>query len=227
MDDTIFETPTFAEMVSVNGDGIVNVEGNFKDYFLKVKSAFLDILSKNVYFKKIGDFIVPFDSESKKPFDSKIIDSFKQKTEYRKMLLSKNNMSVLDSFPGFHKDPDTLGLILNDEVMNEYEKAENKMILTGRDEELRDRILRIFKFLGFPYPNQGLYLYKHSGKLNIEQFKVQTILKSIKEKKWDTVHFYEDRIDWLKSAEMAVNQTFPQVKFVPHFITNIKEKRSL
>jgi hypothetical protein len=147
MDDTIFETPTFAEMVSVNGDGIVNVEGNFKDYFLKVKSAFLDILSKNVYFKKIGDFIVPFDSESKKPFDSKIIDSFKQKTEYRKMLLSKNNMSVLDSFPGFHKDPDTLGLILNDEVMNEYEKAENKMILTGRDEELRDRILRIFKFL--------------------------------------------------------------------------------
>lgn len=227
MDDTIFETPTFAEMVSVDKDGIVNIDGAFSQYFVKVKSVFWDNLSKDVYFKRSGDFIVPINKTTNNPFSDNILDYFNNNPEERRMLLSKDGVAVLNSFPGFHKDPDTLGLMLNDEVMNDYENAENRMILTGRDEELRDKIMRIFKYIGFPYPNKGLYLYTHLGGTNIQNFKIKTILNSIKENGWDTVHFYEDRLDWLNAAKEAVNQVYPSVNFVSHFITNIKNKRSL
>lgn len=227
MDDTIFETPTFADKASVDKNGIVNTDGAFNDYFNKVKSTFNDVLSKDVYFKRMKDFIVPIDISTNKPFEDTIINNFKYSPEQKRMLLSKDGIAVLNSFPGFHKDPETLGLLLNDEVMDDYEKAENRMILTGRDEELRDRILRIFKYIGFPYPNKGLYLYRHLGGMNIQQFKINTILNSIKEYGWDTVHFYEDRLDWLNAAKEAVNQIYPQVNFVSHFVTNVKNKRSL
>lgn len=227
MDDTIFETPTFADKATVGNNDIIDINGAFSDYFMKVKSVFWELLSKDVYFKRMKDFIVPINKATDKPFDDNIIDYFKYNPEQRRMLLSKDGIAVLNSFPGFHKDPETLGLMLNDEVMNDYENAENRMILTGRDEELRDKILRIFKYIGFPYPNKGLYLYRHLGGMNIQQFKINTILNSIKEHGWDTVHFYEDRLDWLNAAKDAVNQIYPQVNFVSHFITNVKNKRSL
>lgn len=227
MDDTIFETPTFADMVSVDDSGIVDINKTFKEYFMKVKSAFWTLLSKDVYFKRSGDFIVPINQANDKPFSDNSMEYFTGSSDLTRMLLSKDGIVVLNSFPGFHKDEDTLGTRLNDEIYDEYINADNKMILTGRDEQLRGKINSLFKFLGIEYPNCGLYLYHHTGKLNIEQFKIQTILMSIKEKGWDTVHFYEDRLDWLQAAERAVNQVYPTVNFVSHFITNIKNKRSL
>jgi len=227
MDDTILETPTFAYMATADKEGNIDMSAEFKEYFMKVKSAFWDLLSKDVYFKRSGDFIVPINKDTEKPFSDNIIDYFDKTTKFRKMLLSKNSVAVLNSFPGFHKDPDTLGTIVNDSVFVDYESAKNKMIITGRDEELREKILKLFKFLDIDYPNYGLFLYRQKGNMNIEQFKIQTILLSIREQGWETVHFYEDRLDWLQAAKNAVNQIYPSVNFVSHFVTNIKNKRSL
>jgi hypothetical protein len=62
------------------------------------------------------------------------------------------------------------------------------------------------------------------GPQPIKDFKTDVILKTIEANGWEEVHFYEDRADWLYHAEGAVKETFPDVKFVPHLITNIKEK---
>ena len=107
-----------------------------------------------------------------------------------------------------------------------YKKASNKMIVTGRDEELRQHILKIFDELNLELPNRGLILYQR-GKQSIKDFKTQIILDAIEANDWDEVHFYEDRPDWLYHAEGAVKEKYPNVKFVPHLITNIKEKMKM
>ncbi len=226
LDNTLFETPEFAEFVKVDSNNIV-IKGNHDEYFMNVKAAFLDLLSKYVYFKRTGDFIVPINQQTDKPFDEDILDYFKKKISTSKMLIPHNGIAVLNAFPGFHKSPDTLGLVINEPIFQDYENADNKMIITGRNEELREKINSIFKYLGIKQPNYGLYLYSQNGKTNIENFKIQTIIQSIKEHGWDIVHFYEDRKDWLMAAQRAVAQVFPGVEFVSHLVTNVKDKRSL
>lgn len=227
MDDSLFDTPTFAELSDVENGGIINSDNKFNEYFMKVKASFWDILSKEVYFKRSGDFIVPVNQATNEPFSEDIIDYFINKPGLSKMFIPQNGILVLNSFPGFHKDPETLGLVLNDHVFQDYESAKNKMILTGRNEELREKIMNILRYLGIQYPNYGLQLYNQKLGVNIEQFKIKSILQSIKENGWDIVHFYEDRNDWLTASERAVTQVFPEVKFIAHLITNIKQKRSL
>lgn len=229
MDDTLFDVPTFADMVGTADGAIVDIDtkNNFGEYLMNVKSAFWDILSKNVYFKRSGDFIVPFNKSNDLAFSGELIDNFRKNREYSRMLDVHDNVLVVAHIPGMHSNPDTLGLIENSPVMQAYENADNKMILTGRPENLRVHIMSILKYLGISFPNYGLKLFQADGKTNIEQFKVQTILRSIKENEWNTVHFYEDRLDWLNATKEAVATMFPSVTFVGHQITNLKEKRRL
>ncbi len=134
--------------------------------------------------------------------------------------------AVLESFPGFHSDPTTVGKAINPEVVSVYNKARNKMILTGRDEALRSDLIDRMNELGLDMPNFGLKLFP-GGSSGIKNFKSQTILDSIKENDWRIVHFYEDRLDWLNAAKSAVAQAYPDVKFVAHHISNIKDSLSL
>lgn len=224
MDDTLFETPTFADFFSEKDGENIDIEKIYPNQFLKVKSTFWDVLSKDVYFKRSGDFIVPINKETNKPFGGELIDYFNTK-DLKKMFLIKNNILVLNAFNGFHSDPSTLGWIVNNPVFNDYVNAKNKMILTGRDESMRSKIMYILKFIGMEFPNYGLKLFQ--GKGNIEQYKINEILQSIQKHGWEIVHFYEDRLDWLSAAEKAVSETFPEVTFIAHPITNVKNKRSL
>ncbi len=226
LDDSLMETPTFADILRVKDGETVDTNAMFSEYFLKIKSAFWDKLSKDVYFKRSGDFIVPCNKATNKPFAADLLEYF-DTPEFRRLFLVEDGILVVNAFPGFHRDPETLGWLTNDSIINDYEQADNKMILTGRGEDLRDKIVYILKYLGMGYPNYGLKLFQPTSKTNIEQYKVKEILNSIKENGWDTVHFYEDRLDWLRSAQLAVAQLFPTVKFVAHPITNIKEKRRL
>jgi hypothetical protein len=100
------------------------------------------------------------------------------------------------------------------------------MIVTGRDEELRSFIVDVFKELNLELPNYGLILYQ-KGSQSIKDYKTEIILKTIELNNWDEVHFYEDRADWLYHAEGAVKEKFPNVKFISHLITNIKDKMKM
>jgi hypothetical protein len=225
MDDTLFETPKFSEFVGLESNGVIDEEKYFPDYFKKLKVMFIDKMNKNVFFEKRGDFILPINKENGKPFTGEFIDYFKDKKTQRYFDVHDNQL-VIKSFPGFHSSPETLGKILNLDVIKDYQKANKKMIVTGRDEELRSYIINIFKELNLELPNYGLILYQ-KGSQSIKDFKTDIILKTIELNNWDEVHFYEDRSDWLYHAEGAVKEKFPNVKFVPHLITNIKEKMKM
>lgn len=225
MDDTLFETPKFSDFVGKDKDGIIDDSEYFPDYFKKLKTMFIDKMNKNVYFEKRGDFVVPMNKENGKTFTGEFIEYFKDKKTQRYFDVYDGHL-VIKSFPGFHSNPDTLGKILNLDVIKDYQKADKKMIVTGRDESLRSYIVDIFDKLGLDLPNYGLVLYQN-GPVGIKDYKTNIILQTIEKNNWDTVHFYEDRADWLYHAEGAVREKFPNVKFIPHLITNVKDKMKM
>lgn len=225
MDDTILETPTFADFVGVKTGEYIDTSIFYPDYFQHVKEAFLDMLSVDVTFMRMYDFVVPISEKTKKAFDGTLISYFTV-GKYKRMFENHKGILTLKSFPGFHADPNTLGNIINEPVIKDYRAAENKMILTGRDENLLELITNRFGELNIELPNYGIKTYK-AGKLSIEQFKTKTILETIKEFGWEVVHFYEDRKDWLQSAMDTCAIHFPATKFYPHLITNIKEKMKI
>ena len=57
--------------------------------------------------------------------------------------------------------------------------------------------------------------------------KKEVILNTIEENMWSEVHFYEDKESWLYSAQAAVNERFPEVKFFPHLIATTRHIGSL
>lgn len=225
MDDTLLETPKFTDFVGVQGNGPIDDAKVFADYFRKIKAAFLDKMSKEVMFVKKGDFVVPINKSNGKAFPGNFIEYFSE-NKYKRIFDVHEDTLVVKSFPGFHSDPDTLGKITNEQVIKDYKSASNKMIVTGRDEGLRMDIVKVFKELGLELPNYGLVLYQ-GGPKSIKDFKTDVILKTIEQNGWQEVHFYEDRPDWLYHAEGAVREKFPDVLFVPHLITNIKEKMKM
>lgn len=224
LDDTLSLTKPFSAFVTADANGVVNIEASYSDYFKKIKSLFWDKLSKNILFKKSGDYIVIYNAETKKPFTGDVLPYISDKKTERNFEV-KNDLLILRAFPGFHSDPDTIGKEINYDVFNDYMSAENRMILTGRDEELRPQIEKALKEMGIEHPNYGLYMFPGKSQ-SIKDFKSDVILKSIEKENWDEVHYYEDRQDWLHNAEGAVKVAYPNVKFVPHFISNVKDSQT-
>ena len=180
-----------------------------------IRAIFYDKISKQISFKKQGDNVIIINKSNNKPFGSDYIKYFSEK-KYEKVFSVEDDLLVLRAPINFYAHPETIGERVNKEILEEYNRAENKMILTGRVEKLRKDIEKRLKDLKIEYPNFGLELF--SGFQNVREFKTQTILKTIKENNWKEVHYYEDRADWLYYAEGVVKKTYPEVKFLTHLV---------
>ena len=73
LDDTLLITPTFSALIPKDDNNIVSTEGEFSEFFQKIKSFFLIIFSKEIYFVSSGDFIVVFDSKTNAPLSSEYL----------------------------------------------------------------------------------------------------------------------------------------------------------
>ncbi len=82
-------------------------------------------------------------------------------------------------------------------------------------------IIQNFLDNGIDLPNFGLYLFK-GGRKGISDFKVETIINTIKENNWEEIHFFEDRQDWLNKAEQEVVNFSPKIKFHKHLVVSDK-----
>lgn len=246
LDDTLTKTPSFSEYVGVNDGETINLDSSeyVKD-FKRIKAAFADELSKEVGFRRSGDFVVPFNLSNGKHFTSFYMDYFEE-PKYSRMFDIKNDVIIVKSFSNFYSDPKSIGIFLNDDVKEIYDSVPYKMILTGRNNILRKEIEDNFKDIGIEYPNEGFFMFKarpNKKKIkrateegeeifippynSIKEYKAWVISESINKNGWDEVHFYEDRQDWLNFAEGVIKSKHPDVKFVPHYISNIKDGLSL
>jgi hypothetical protein len=241
LDDTLLHTPTISDFVKTEKDGVVDLNGKYGEVLQKLKNYFYIIFSKEVYFKKQGDYILLFDVKTNNPLSDDYISYIQDlspesltalglkrgvQKDMLRMFGSQKGLLALESIPGFHSDADTIGKSVNQQIVKQYSMAKNKMILTGRGSELSEKIKERLESLGLDYPNYGLFTYP-GGSTGIQNFKNQTILDTIAQNDWDIVNFYEDREDWLNSAKKIVQDTYPNVLFIAHHIKNIKDARSL
>ena len=244
MDDTLLVTPTFASMMNQGGDPCLD------DFLRHVKQVFLLFMAKEVAFKVKGDYIVLMMSDGSL-VPSRLLTVMEEKLESSessispeafkrefgikrssvkdvvKALSMKDNHVIIAQVRGFHANPDTIGLELNDPVVEVYRSVQNKMIVTGRAKSLIPDIERRLSEVGMELPNCGLYCFPATGHKSIADFKVHCILESIQKYGWEEVHFYEDREDWLKNAALAVRGTYPQIAFIEHHISNVHDAKTL
>jgi hypothetical protein len=222
MDRTLINTPEFADFINTPNGEIVNSNEHFPDHFKVIKMIFWDTLMKEVMFIREGEQIVVVNTKNKARFDGmQFSDIISKNKDANKYLLLVNDEIVVKHPSGFYSNPDTLGYKVNNSIFKEYRNAKHKMILTGRGEKMRVDILKMLKFLHMQEPNEGLMLWP--GNPKIMEWKAETIVKTASTGKWDTIHFFEDRADWLGFAEEAMKKNYPGIKFVAHHITTIDE----
>lgn len=223
MDRTLINTPEFADFVKTSEDGVVDTNRYFPDHFKAIKSLFWNTLMKEVTFVKDGEHIVVINTKNKSKFDGmQFSEMITKDSNFKKYLELVNDVVVLKAPAGFYTDPDTLGYSVNNSIFEKYRKAKHKMILTGRGERMRENILKMLHFLNMSEPNEGLMLWP-GGKVNIMEWKADVIVKTASTGKWDVIHFYEDRADWLGFAKQEMERSYPNIKFVAHHITTIDE----
>jgi len=222
LDDTLTVTLTFANFINAKSGDFIDINEIHSSYFKSIKSLFFNKLSKEVFFKRMGDYIVVINKQNDETFDGSYLDNFDKDKKTSRYFEVKNNILVVKSFPGFHSDPNTIGKEINTPVFEEYKKIENRMILTGRDEKLRPLVEENLKKIGIDFPKFGLKMY--SGSSGIKNWKANVILKSIEENNWEEIHYFEDRQDWLHFAESQVNEKYPAVKFITHLISNVQDQ---
>jgi hypothetical protein len=163
-------------------------------------------------------------------------DMLSKNRDTGKYLMLVDDVIVVKHPSGFYADPDTLGYAVNDSIFEKYRKSGHKMILTGRGERMREHILKMLHFLNMPEPNEGLMLWpskitvenpvtkkKETVTIGIKEWKAETIVKTAATGKWDVIHFYEDRADWLGFAKDEMERSYPNIKFITHHITTIDE----
>ena len=245
MDDTLLVTPTFAEIWK-NGES-----AKVQEFLDNIRKIFLLFMSKDIRFEtsKSGQFIVLIDAAKGSPLHSSYLNTFEEKLlashaeipnpetfskqvgvkrssvqDALKCLEAKEGHIVISEIRGFHADPNTIGNTGNSHVISDYVSAQNKMILTGRNIKLGNVIKDRLEEMGLPFPNYGLFCYIDNGK-GIKSFKSDVILDSIEQNNWQEVHFYEDKKEWLDSAEEAVLNAYPDVRFVKHYIDNVRKGR--
>lgn len=256
MDDTLLLTPTFASFTETTNDGkIIYQDKNdtVSEFLKKLKSVFLIMFSKDVDFYKKRDYITVFDSQNKKPlyydtfFDflnSKIkeTENVKDPEKFKKIfgfpkrdisllmrsLDNKEGYLIISQISDFFTNPDTIGVINNSELIDVYNNAKNKMILTGRREELRKDIENKLKKANIQFPNLGLFLYTQNNENpSIKEYKANVVINSVINYNWDEIHFYEDNETWLSYIKESVLKKFPNVKFIDHHIQNLTNLKKI
>lgn len=246
LDDTLLVTPSFGDFAKKDQDGVVDLkhykeldqyDSQFVEVLKNIKKFFYAMYFKDIYYVVVGDFIVIHDAKTSKPLSVDYAQKIQELTpnklsmngvtgyslkDLQRSIGEEDNHLVITNISGFHENPSTIGRDTNDPVLNYYMKATNRMIVTGRNEELRQNVAKRLFDLKMPFPNFGLFMFVN-GKGNVKQFKVNTILKSIEDHAWEEVHFYEDRKDWLQAVQVAVSEKFPGVKFYAHLIPQTRK----
>ena len=244
------DTDSDGKIVSDNDFEEKTLGDNNHRFFKKVKKIFHQIFSREIYLKVQGDFVVVYDHKNERPLPSYFLTHVEElvskitngkPTDIKKLYAiekrelkdmgewfeEKEGVLILKEPRGFHSHQETIGMIANEPIIEIYHSVPNKMILTGRDMSLHADITRKLLYMGIEFPNFGLYCFDSRYFRNIKDFKGGVVNFSINTHGWETVHMYEDKPNWLNHIKMAVSQENPQVEFIGHHITNIKDSRSL
>lgn len=103
------------------------------------------------------------------------------------------------------------------ELKELYNKVDNKAIVTGRVNQVKDKVEKSLDKFGLDYPNYGLHCYptKQQTSDKVAVWKAKTIVDLIKKSGYKTVYFYDDNSKWVNKATALVKKELPDVNWNP------------
>lgn len=193
-DDTLAESPEFEDLVRP---------------LIKENKTFQDILMKNL--DSIGKAIEDLKKDGVNIYVDNPGERIEPKHPWVKKVRKPNRLYL--------KTPDEFMLI--DESLPKvtkqwseiYTKAENTAIVTGRSNEIRDKILLTLDNLGLKRPSLGLFCYDTRSRLSIGKWKAKTIVELLERTKFKSAKFYDDNSYWVNTVTRAVQNELPDIDF--------------
>jgi len=88
-----------------------------------------------------------------------------------------------------------------DEIVDLYNKSEDKCIITARSERLRNQTVKALENLGIEKPNLGLFMYPNNSFAYTYEYKSNKLLELYQTLNYDEVHYYDDNIKILKKIK--------------------------
>lgn len=195
LDDTLMDTPSFEELVVKLIREDVSVE---------------DLLNRSV--KAINVRVDDLKWENGRIY----VNDPEEKITPIRNWVRKGKRVYLTSPDKFYYLEESLPTGLK-ELADKYKSVKYKAIVTGRTEEMRDKILEVLNKFGLEEPNLGLYCYPNRTQTSdrVATWKGKTIIKLIQENGAKEAYFYEDKSKWLKTATKMVREKLPEVNFIP------------
>lgn len=94
-----------------------------------------------------------------------------------------------------------------------YNSVDNKAIVTGRPEEIKDKVLSSLEKFGLKEPNHGLFCYPTKSQTNdkVALWKAKTIVSLIKKTGFKDVIFYDDNSKWVNKVTSVVKKELPDI----------------
>jgi len=88
-----------------------------------------------------------------------------------------------------------------DEIVDLYNEAEDKCIITARSERLRRQTIKSLENLGIDKPNMGLFMYPNNSFAYTYEYKANKLLELYQTLNYTEVHYYDDNIKILKKIK--------------------------
>ena len=100
-----------------------------------------------------------------------------------------------------------------DEIIDLYNNAEYKCIITARNERLRSQTTKALKNLGIEKPNEGLYMYPINNFSFTYEYKANKLLQIYNRRKFDEIYYFDDNIKLLKRIKRNLQDKDINIKY--------------
>lgn len=180
--------------------------------FLKEDVTIKSLLSSSI--RKIGVNLSDLKWENGKIF----VNDIEKKIDVKSNWVRKGNRVYLIPPDKFYFTDMSLPINVTN-LAELYNSVENKAIVTGRSNDIRDKVLESLKKFNLDIPNHGLFCYpskptsRDVKSEKVAEWKANTIVKLIKDTKFDDVHFYDDNSKWVNKVTSVVKKELPNIKW--------------
>ena len=100
------------------------------------------------------------------------------------------------------------------ELSELYKKVQNKVIVTGRMVDLKEKVKESLSKFGLELDDDRLFCFqKNDTNDSVAEWKAKTIVKLLKDTGFKRAKFYDDKPKWVKKVVTAVRKELPEVEF--------------
>lgn len=108
-------------------------------------------------------------------------------------------------------------------ILDIYNKAEYKCIITARKERIRVQTIKALQKLGIERPNMGLYMFPNNSFSYTWEYKANKLLELYNNYKYTEIHFFDDNIKLLKNIKKILKNKDINIKYYKVTKNNYRE----